>query len=109
MDIRYCVRVHIVTCEDDQHCYAIAGDSAAQIVQAGLAEPCIGPFTAFVKTIRLTVPTYELRQQFDLRNRRSRRPKPTMRPPDSSTGGGDQGLAPLIGRFHRLHFPPVRL
>ena len=73
-----------------------------------MAVPVIGPFTAFIKTVVLQVPVDELRERWEMRWCQPGKPKPDKRAPLSSTGGGDQGLAPLIGRYVKIHFAVLR-
>lgn len=101
----YSSRVHIVTAEDDSHFYTVPGPDAKEIVRSGLALACSSPFHGYIKTIRLTVSSSELTERYDLRKLRNKRPRPGKRAPDSSTGGGDQGLRPIIGTHRTLRFP----
>lgn len=103
----YGCRIRIVSAEDQSHCWTIDGETAQQLVAKGVATPVANEFQAFIKVIALRVSVSELRDHM-LWLHRPRRPKLQLRAPDSSTGGGDQGLAPLVGRLRSLHIPAHR-
>lgn len=100
----YCSRVNILA-RDEEFYWTVDGTTAIALCRDRLAEPLLaGPFAAFVRTIRLLVEVEELREKYELRWCRRGKPKPYHGVPESSTGGGDQGLSPLIGRHIRLHY-----
>jgi hypothetical protein len=98
----YGCRVRIIVPEDEAHYWTVDGELAAELVLKGIAEPVEQSSQAFIKLIRLRGTVEEL-QAHVFKIGKRRRHKPVMRAPDSSTGGGDQGLAPLIGRRITVH------
>ena len=93
-------KVAILT-DEDEHYYSTGAAEAECFVQAGLAVPIADDFTAFVQAVRLTVSIAKLREHM---TRRDRPPRRRLRSPPSSTGGGDLGLARLLGRHRALHY-----
>ncbi len=108
MNKPFCSRVNVFTHGEEDFYWTVDGDVARALAEDRMVRPIIGN-RAFIKSVELLVPVSELRRKFDLRWGREKRPKASQRAPLSSTGGGDQGLAPLIGNRRAIWHPPALL